>query len=168
MTSRSSAIRTRLLVAAVLSVACAIAQAQAPMYRSTMKDGKKVISDRPMPGAVKVEELRLRQGNYAPGAPVPQSAPTGSDTPEPKAQDANAQRRAKAQKELAEAQRAYDEALARQEKGKAEGPGDRIGTAKGGARISDAYYKRQEALEAEVDAARDRLSAAKEAAQDNR
>ncbi|MGE0876349.1 MAG: hypothetical protein AB7O31_16935, partial [Burkholderiales bacterium] len=134
----------------------------------TMKDGKKVISDRPMPGAVKVEELKLRQGNYAPGAPAPAQAQPSSDTPEPKQVDANAQRSAKAKKELAEAQRAYDEALAKQEKGKEEGPGDRIGTVKGGARLSEAYYKRQEALEAEVEAARSRLGAAREMAQDNR
>lgn len=167
MTSRSRQTSMRVLAIAVLSAACALAQAQAPMYRSTMKDGKRVISDRPMPGAVKVEELKLRQGNYAPGAPVPAQG-QGSDAPDPKEPDANAQRRARAQKELAEAQRAYDAALAKQEKGKEEGPGDRIGTVKGGARLSEAYYKRQEALEAEVEAARSRLGAAREMAQDNR
>jgi len=139
----------------LLAAACGLAFAQAPVYRSTMPDGKKVISDRPMPGALKVEEIKVREGNSAPGSPVPREAEAKHDP--------NEERRLKARQNVEDAQRAYDEALAKQAKGKDEGPGDRIGTAKGGARISDDYYKRQEALAAEVEAARKRLEAAQQA-----
>lgn len=153
----------RTIASIVIAAACGLALAQAPVYRSTMPDGKKVISDRPMPGAVKVEEIKVREGNTAPGSPVP-----SSDGAAPKEADANAQRRARAAKRVAEAQRLYDEALEKQAKGRDEGPGDRIGTAKGGARISDEYYKRQDALAAEVEAARKRLEEARNAARDAR
>jgi hypothetical protein len=146
----------RTLACIVLAASCALAFAQAPVYRSTMPDGKRVISDRPMPGAVKVEEIKVSPGNTAPGSPVPQAD---------KAQSVEGQRRANVKENLADAQRALDEALEKQAKGKEEGAGDRIGTAKGGARISDEYYKRQETLAAEVEAARKRLEEARRAAQ---
>lgn len=148
----------RCAAAALAALFCASAMAQQPMYRSTMPDGKKVIADRPMPGAVKVEEMKLSPGNYAPGAPPPRPEV------EPARKGVEADRRAAVKEELEKAQKAYDEALERQVKGKEEGPGDRIGIAKGGARISDAYYKRQEELAAQVEAARTRLEQAREAA----
>lgn len=146
----------RTFASIVLAASCALAFAQAPVYRSTMPDGKRVISDRPMPGAVKVEEIRVSSGNTAPGSPVP---------PAEKARSSEEQRRAQAKDNLDSAQRAYDEALAKQAKGKEEVGGDRVGTYKGGARISDEYYKRQEALAAEVETARNNLEAARKAAQ---
>jgi hypothetical protein len=162
--------RTRsTILCLVLAMAAGLALAQTTLYRSTMPDGKKVVSDRPMAGAVKVEELKPSPGNYAPGEPVkpaakadPKAAPKpepgkpGAFTPPPPSPASKAADREAA---IAQARKAYDEALARQAKGKEEGEGDRTGTYKGGARLSDGYYKRQEALQAEVDAARRNLEA---------
>ena len=144
----------------LLAAASGLAAAQAPMYRSTMPDGKVVISDSPVKGAAKVEEVKSRAGNYAPGNPVPPGAAG-------KAPDRSAALAA-AEAELKSAQAAYDAAVARAEKGREEREGDRIGTYKGGARLSDAYEKRQEALKAEVDAARQQLDAARRKLNDAR
>ena len=147
------------LVAVLLASASLAAGAQ-PMYRSTMPDGKVVISDQPVKGAAKVEEVKTRPGNYAPGSPVP---PGAAPAPADRAGAAAA-----AESELKAAQSAYDAAVARAEKGREEREGDRIGTAKGGARLSEAYEKRQQDLKAEVEAARQRLDAARRKAMDAR
>ena len=151
--------RPAALLAVLLSVASGLAAAQV-MYRSTMPDGKVVISDSPVKGAAKVEEVKSRAGNYAPGNPVPPGAAG-------KASDRSAALAA-AESELKAAQAAYDAAVARAQKGREEVEGDRIGTAKGGARLSDAYEKRQEALKAEVDAAQKQLDAARRKLNDAR
>ena len=89
------------LLAALLSVASGLAAAQA-MYRSTMPDGKVVISDQPVKGATKVEEVKTRAGNYAPGNPVKPGA-AGAATDRSAALAA-------AESELKAAQAAYDAA----------------------------------------------------------
>ena len=141
----------RNLTGLVLALACGFAFAQAPMYRSTMPDGKTVVSDRPMPGARKVEEIKTGPGNYAPGNPVKDGTATSD----------RAGALAAAEAELKKAQKDYDAALAKADSGRTEREGDRIGTAKGGARLSEAYEKRQAALKAEVDAARESLDVAR-------
>lgn len=151
--------RPAALLAVLLSVASGLAAAQV-MYRSTMPDGKVVISDSPVKGAAKVEEVKSRAGNYAPGNPVPPGAAG-------KASD-RAAAFAAAESELKAAQAAYDAAVARAQKGREEVEGDRVGTAKGGARLSDAYEKRQAALKAEVDAAQKQLDAARRKLNDAR
>jgi len=152
--------RPAALLAALLSVASGLAAAQATMYRSTMPDGKVVISDSPVKGAAKVEEVKSRAGNYAPGNPVPPGAAG-------KASDRSAALAA-AESELKAAQAAYDAAVARAQKGREEVDGDRVGTAKGGARLSEAYDKRQAALKAEVDAAQKQLDVARRKLNDAR
>jgi len=142
----------RTLTGFVIALACGVAVAQAPMYRSTMPDGKKVVSDRPMPGATKVEEIKMGPGNYAPGSPVK------GDVSAPASRQGAL---VAAEAELQRAQKDYDGAVAKAEAGRVEREGDRIGTAKGGARLSEAYEKRQEMLKAEVDAARAQLDAAR-------
>ena len=151
--------RPAALLAVLLSVASGLAAAQV-MYRSTMPDGKVVISDSPVKGAAKVEEVKSRAGNYAPGNPVPPGAAG-------KASDRSAALAA-AESEFKAAQAASDAAVARAQKGREEVEGDRVGTAKGGARLSDAYEKRQAALKAEVDAAQKQLDAARRKLNDAR
>jgi hypothetical protein len=139
--------------------ACGLAIAQAPVYRSTMPDGKKIISERPMPGAVKVEELKVSPSNVAPGNPVPKSTATGVD----RSATLDA-----ARAELRKAQDEYDAAVAKAAKGVEELPGDRQGTAKGGSRYTDDFEKRQASLKAGVDAAQARLNAARTKVNDAR
>jgi hypothetical protein len=158
----------RPLIAFLLVAWSGAVLAQAPMYRSTMPDGKTVVSDRPMPGAAKVEEMKTSQGNYAPGSPVakpatpsgpaPKSAAPVPAPPKPATRSAKA---AEAEAELRAAQANYDAAVARAEKGRVETEGDRQGTAKGGARLTEDYEKRQQGLKAAVDAAQERLDAAR-------
>ena len=147
------------LLAVLLSLASGLAAAQA-MYRSTMPDGKVVISDSPVKGAAKVEEVKSRAGNYAPGNPVPPGAAG-------KAPDRSAALAA-AESEYKAAQAAYDAAVARAQKGREETEGDRVGSYKGGARLSEAYEKRQETLKAEVEAAQKQLDAARRKLNDAR
>lgn len=151
--------RLALPIAVLLATASGLAAAQA-MYRSTMPDGKVVISDQPVKGATKVEEVKSRTGNYAPGNPVkPGAAGPATD---------RSAALAAAETEFKAAQAAYDAAVSRAEKGREEREGDRVGTYKGGARLSDAYEKRQESLKAEVDAARQNLDAARRKLNDAR
>jgi len=146
-------------LAIMVSAAAGVAFAQAPVYRSTMPDGKKVLSDRPMPGAIKVEEIKVSPGNTAPGNPVTKSTPKPGDRPATLDE---------AQAGLRKAQQEYDAAVAAAEKGREEIPGDRQGTASGGARFTDAYNDRQARLKQEVEAAKGRLDEAQRKANNAR
>lgn len=139
------------LLAAVLPVAAQT------MYRSTMPDGRVVLSDRPMPGARKVQEIEPPRGNVAPGQLPGVPSPAG-----PAARPDLREARAAAEAELREAQRAFDAAREAKDKGIEPLPGERLGLAGGGSRLSDEYWRRQKALEDAVAAAEARLQAARE------
>jgi len=145
--------------APLLALLCGFLAASAAwaqtMYRSTMPDGSKVISDRPMPGARNVEELKLPPGNISP-SPAPSGARPPAEPSRPQKLDA-------ADAELREAQRAYDAAREAVDKGKEPLPGERLGTATGGSRLSDEYFARQKSLQDSVRAAQQRLEAAQKA-----
>ena len=67
-----------------------------------------------------------------------------------------------AEAELREARKSHDEARQARDRGKEELPGERLGTAGGGTRLSDAYWSRQKALEDAVGAAEKRVQAAQQ------
>ncbi len=124
------------------------------LYRSTMPDGRVVLGDRPMPGARTVEEIQAPGGNVAP-APAPPAAkarPAGTKPPAMTLEAADA--------ELREARQALEKAREAQSKGKEPLEGERLGLAKGGSRLSDAYWARQKALADAVTQAERRVEAA--------
>ena len=118
------------------------------IYRSTMPDGRTVLSDKPTPGAKKVEEYYVR--------PTPADAPRSSDSrPAPqapaadtiestrKARDAELDAAIKELRNVEDALRAAEAASAA-----AQEPleNERQGMGGGGSRLNEAYFARQTAL----------------------
>jgi hypothetical protein len=108
-----------------------------------------------MPGAKKVQEI------------VPQTGNTGVRTisPQDKQQlqelEGKRKRDVDRQTQIQEAEKALQEAEAAMQAGKEPLPGERLGIAGGGTRLSEAYFERQKALQASVEAARKRLEEAR-------
>ena len=142
----------------VLLLAASGAFAQA-MYKSTMPDGKVIYGEKPEPGAKRVETVT---------APPPKSGVT-IVTPAEKTQlDQRIRQRSAVegakQRELDDARRQLQQAATALEAGKEPLPGERIGTAGGGSRLTDDYWERQKKLEQAVKSARARLDKAEQAA----
>jgi hypothetical protein len=146
------------ILAAMVALLAAFTAAAQVMYRSTMPDGRIVLSDRPMPGAKKVEEIQPPAGNVV-GAqpPVAPARPEAKPAEKPAVSPVAA-----AENELRDAQRAYDAAREAKEKGVEALPGERRGLVGGGSRLTEDYWARQKALEDAVAAAEKRLQAARE------
>ena len=147
-TTRSSGLKS-LALAALLGLS-GTAQGQ-PLYKSTMPDGKVVYSEKPVPGAAKVDTIE---------APPAKTGVT-SATEQEKARAAQAAAKAGAAAQqapgLADARNALQKAEAARNNGKEPLPGERIGTAGGASRLTDAYFERQKNLEAAVEAARKKV-----------
>ena len=128
------------------------AAAQQSIVKSIMPDGKVIYSEKPVPGAAKVETIE---------GPPPKTGVTGL-TPEEKARaEQQSRQRAQAakaaasgQKNVEEARKRLQEAEAAREKGKEPLPNERLGMAGGGSRLTEAYFARQKSLEEAVEAAR--------------
>jgi Domain of unknown function (DUF4124) len=154
---------TRNDVVALAALAMCIAAGLAPVPAVAQKlqkyvtpDGKTVYSDRPIPGARLVDEI-------APPPPVdPKAAADAQNRAKDDAQKAQAAgaKRAEGDK-AAQQQNDAAAALARAkeqlEKGKEPLPGERIGTAGGKSRLTDAYWERQRANEQAVQDAEARV-----------
>ena len=144
-------------LAMALALACGSAQAET-MYRSTMPDGRVIFGDSPAPGAAKVEPLNVRPaqsiGPVVPPQEVQRIQGSTADTLE--------QRRV-AQQQLEEARNALSRAEEAQINGKEPLPGERLGTAGGGSRLSDDYWARQQRLADAVKEARQRVDDAQAA-----
>jgi hypothetical protein len=122
------------------------------VYKSTMKDGSVIFSDRPEPDAVKVETSR------------PNTSDTGVQVVSPDAED-RLQEMEAAREEgqaVADERREAEEALRKAEEALANGkeplPDERIGTAGGTSRLTDSYWARQSRLEQDVIKAREKLN----------
>lgn len=130
-----------------LLAAFLFAQPAAGQYKSTMPDGSTKYGDAPEPGAVKVEKMKLDTSDKGVRPPV--------------AREAAALKQMEAERKGREApdrRQQLQEALRRAEADLAAGkeplPGERIGTAGGGSRLTEAYFARQKQLEAAVEQAR--------------
>ena len=129
------------------------------MYKSTMPDGKVIYGEKPVPGAQRVETV----------TPPPPKSGITVVTPADKAQvDQRIRQRSAVEdakrRQLDDAQRQLQQAEAALEAGKEPLPGERLGTAGGGSRLTDEYWARQKKLEQAVEAARKRLDQAQQAA----
>ncbi|MGB8433924.1 MAG: DUF4124 domain-containing protein [Burkholderiales bacterium] len=143
-------------------IALAFAAAALPAAAQTMQkyvtpDGKTVYSDRPIPGARLVDQI-------APPPPVdPKAAAAAQARAKENAERANASATKRAESgNTAQTREDAAAALARAkeqlEKGKEPLPGERLGTAGGGSRLTDAYWARQRANEEAVKNAEARLN----------
>ncbi len=133
----------------VLSCWTWAAYAQPFYYESMMPDGRRVIGDKPAPGAKSVKQIPLRAGNISAPLSTPAQAPAPGSAADQAAGGADA--------EVRSAQQELDAAKASLEAGKEPLPGERIGTAGGASRLNDAYFQRQKALEETVASAQKRL-----------
>jgi hypothetical protein len=141
--------RLALIVAG--AAACALLQPAAAqtLYKSIMPDGRVVYGDKPAPGAAKVEQSQ---------ADTSKSGLGGSVTPREREAVQELERtrkqRESSRDKVQAAQQALKEAEAAREAGKEPYAGERIGTAGGSSRLTDAYFERQRRLEAAVEKAR--------------
>ena len=139
----------RILTTIVLLLSAAAAGAQT-LYKSTMPDGKVIYSEKPAPGAKRVDTVE----------PPPARTGTTTITPQEKARAQQAPAPAAAQQPnaaLDDARRQLQQAQAARESGKEPLPGERAGTAGGASRLTEAYHARQKSLEAAVQAATQRV-----------
>jgi hypothetical protein len=147
-------ILTGVLCASLLGLWAANAPAQV-IYKSTMPDGRVIYGSEPAPGAKKVESM----------APRTEDAGVRSSTP---AQEQALQRRMSEreqrnaqQGDLAELEKAVKDAEAAQAAGREPLEGERVGTAGGYSKLTEAYWERQHELEQAVQDARKRLEQAR-------
>lgn len=136
------------LLVAALALQCAVAQV---LYKSTMPDGRVVYGDKPDPGAVKVEETKPDVSRRGIGGSTPREAEALKQMETARA------KREGAEDKLRAAEQALKNAEAARAAGKEPLASERLGTAAGGSRITDAYYERQKMLDAAVEKARQDL-----------
>lgn len=149
-----NAVITAGFLAAALLLQPAVAQT---LYKSTLPDGRIVYGDKPAPDAVKVEESK------------PDISKRGIGGSTPRETEALKQlEKARAGREVSEdkvnaAEQDLRNAEAARAAGKEPLASERLGTAGGGSRITDAYYARQKKLDEDVEKARRALDAARAA-----
>jgi hypothetical protein len=140
-------------------------------YKSTMPDGRVIYGDKPEPGARKVEQISVAAPRTSPDAPAGDSrGEEGSsrDQARVKQQEEAARARSAEREQRQQRVREAEQTLKLAEDAKRSGeeplPGERIGTAGGGSRLTDQYFERQKQLEQRVEDARRELDEARNAA----
>lgn len=128
------------------------------LYKSTMPDGRIVYGEKPEPGAKRVDTVEPPPGKIGTTVPAPEDKKRVDERVRARAAASEAERR-----ELETAYQQLKEAEAALEAGKEPLPGERIGTATKGSRLTDAYFDRQKRLEDAVEAARARVKKAEQA-----
>jgi len=140
------------VVVAALVLPAAFAQ---ELYKSTLPDGKVVYGDKPAPDAVKVEKSKPDTSKKGLGGP------TAREQKALKELESSRAKREAGQNKVSAAEEALRNAETARTKGKEPGAGDRLGTAGGNQRFTDAYWERQKKLEQDVEKARRDLDAAR-------
>jgi hypothetical protein len=125
--------------------------AETVLYKSTMPDGKIVYSEKPVPGAKRVDTIQPPPPQTGMTAVTPQERVRASTS----ASAATAA--ARQNTTLNEARDALQKAEAARKAGEEPLPGERQGTAGGASRLTDAYFQRQKGLESAVEAAKKRV-----------
>lgn len=152
----------RTVLAAFAAIAIAVSlpsQAQKPVYKYVYPDGRIVYADKPVPGAKLDTQVEVPP---PPSISEPAPKPRVEAGAKPPAQDDRAKALGQAWEELRLSQQELDTAKAKLESGREPVAGDRTGTATGGSRLNDAYWARQKANEAAVDAAEARVRKAQD------
>jgi hypothetical protein len=146
------------IVALVLAAGAGLAAAET-VYKYQRPDGKVIYSDSPVQGAKLIGQFELVP------APVQTETGRGERPQDPAATGEGAERRAAAldaaDARIKAADQALRDALERQQEAFEPLPGERLGNAGGGtSRLTEAYFARQRAATAAVDAARAELDQA--------
>ncbi|HTS51876.1 MAG TPA: DUF4124 domain-containing protein [Burkholderiales bacterium] len=121
------------------------------IYKSTMPDGRVIYGTEPARGAKRVETMKPPPDSTGVQPVAPQ------DTQKLEQRTMQRERQEQRQDEVQQAEKALRDAEAAQAAGKEPLPGERMGTAGGGSRLTDEYWDRQKSLEAAVAEARKRL-----------
>lgn len=147
---------------ALILLALAPAASGQIIYRSTMPDGRTVLSDKPTPGASKVEEY------YTPRSPT--DAPRSSDArpapePPPGTGTASSRKARDAELDAAIAElRNREDALRAAQSARAAGEepqeNERQGMVGGGSRLNERYFERQKGLDDAIELLRRRVEEA--------
>jgi hypothetical protein len=124
------------------------------IYRSIMPDGRTVLSDRPTPGAQKVEEMYVPPSGTQPAAP---GRAAGDAAPPVQNRDAELDA---ALADLRSAEAALRATEAARDAGQEPLENERQGMSGGGSRLNERYFERQKTLSDAVDLARSRVDAA--------
>ena len=125
------------------------------IYKSIMPDGRVIYGSEPAPGAKKVESMAPRTDDAGVRVSTPDQEKAFQQRQQQRDQQ-SAQR-----PDLAGLEKAVKDAEAAQLAGKEPQEGERIGTAGGYSRFTDAYWERQKELEQAVEEARRRLEQAR-------
>ncbi|MDX1377124.1 MAG: DUF4124 domain-containing protein [Burkholderiales bacterium] len=150
--------RVILIATAVALGAVGAAHAQA-LKKYVTPDGRTIYSDTPVPGAKEVGEI----------APPPKVEPADRSQAESaarrdaeagKAADERLEQRKDWRERVRAAEAKLEDAKRKLAEGKEPLPGERIGTAGGQSRLTDAYWERQKANEQAVEDAQKALDAA--------
>ncbi len=131
------------------------------LYKSTLPDGKVIYGDKPVPGAVKVEETKPDTSKKG---IAPATTPTPAISREAaalKQMEKDRMKREAADNKVQAAEKALRDAEAAQAAGKEPLGSERQGTVSGNQRFTDAYWERQKKLEQEVETARRNLEQAR-------
>jgi hypothetical protein len=135
------------------------------LYKSTMPDGKVIYGDGPMPGAVKVEKTKPDTSKKGITAATPKEKEALRRMEAERASSGSAagpQGRTQAYSG-ADLEAKLREMEADREKAKEPLAGERIGTAGGGSRFTDAYWERQKRLDQGMESLRKEIEKARSA-----
>jgi len=132
-----------------LALAATAVQGQA-VFRSVMPDGSVVYGDKPAPGAKETKEVSLPPPNISKPPPAPPKKSAPATAPGQPATDS-------ADDLVKNAERELQKAKAALETGREPQPGERIGTASGASRLTDAYFERIKSLENAIVGAQKKL-----------
>ena len=143
--------KTHFVIAVALALAASNVAAQ-KMFKSVMPDGRVIYSEKPQPGAKSVDTIEAPPSQSGVSVVTPQEKQRADQLKRQSAIQAKGDATAlgEARKQLQQAEAARDAAAVQKE-------GDRIGTAKGGSRLTEDYLARQKQAEANVEAARKRV-----------
>jgi len=132
----------------IFVVLLALPAAAQTLFKSTMPDGRVIYGDKPAPDAAKVEETVPDISKGGIGGSTP------SEAAALKQLEKGRQQREVKDDRVSNAEKAVRSAEAARDAGKEPLPGERIGTAGGASRLTDAYWQRQKILEENVEKAR--------------
>lgn len=144
---------TKLILGAValVAMAWAVSSWAQTIYKSTMPDGHVIYGTEPAQGAKRVETMKPPAESTGVQPVAPQDAKKLEQTGRQREQ------REAREEQIQQAEKALRDAEAAQAAGKEPLPGERLGTAGGGSRLTEEYWERQKTLEAAVAEARKQL-----------
>jgi hypothetical protein len=141
-----------MIAGGILVTVLALPAAAQVLYKSVLPDGRVVYGDKPDPNAVKVEKQRPDISKRGIGGSTDRETEALRDMERQRVQ--RERQSAAGESRLRGAQEALKNAEAALAAGKEPLPGERIGIAGGGSRLTEGYFDRQKKLEADVEHAR--------------